>query len=87
MPPLAVNCALYAVFCVPAGKEKLVTVRVALAALIVMLSALVAVCALPSVTLTVKLLVPVAVGVPEIAPVDGASVRPAGNVPVAMLHV
>ena len=46
------------------------------------LSALVAACELASVTRTVKLLVPDPVGVPEIAPVLGASVNPAGKVPV-----
>jgi len=51
---------------------------------IVMLRDLVAVCAVgavESVTLTVKLLVPEAVGVPEIAPVDAFSVNPAGKAP------
>ena len=57
----------------------------AAAALIVMLSALVVLCA-PPVTWTVKFDVPVAVGVPEIAPVL-ASVRPAGSVPAASDHV
>ena len=36
---------------------------------------------LASVTCTVKLLVPLAVGVPEITPVLGASDSPAGKVP------
>ena len=39
-----------------------------------------------SVTLTVKLEVPVPVGVPEMTPV-GASVRPAGRVPETMDQV
>jgi hypothetical protein len=39
----------------------------------------------PSITLTVKLLDPAVVGVPEMAPLD-ASVRPPGSDPVAMLH-
>ena len=39
-----------------------------------------------SVTFTVKLLVPVAVGVPEIKPVDEVSVKPAGRLPVVMDH-
>ena len=51
------------------------------AALTVMPSAAEAVLELASVTLTVKLLVPVAVGVPEIAPVLAANDRPAGNEP------
>ena len=61
-------------------------VRVPAEAPMVMLRAFVAVWKLVSDTLTVKLLVPVAVGVPEIAPVDGVRVRPAGSVPVAMLQ-
>jgi hypothetical protein len=40
-----------------------------------------------SVTCTVKLLVPVAVGVPEITPVVGVSANPAGNVPERMDQV
>jgi hypothetical protein len=46
-----------------------------------MLSVLEAVAALASVTCTVKLLVPVAVGVPEITPVPDARVSPAGKAP------
>ena len=49
----------------------------------VMLRALVAETEFESVTRAVKLLVPVVVGVPEIAPVPGASVRPVGSVPEA----
>ena len=37
-----------------------------------------------SVTFTVKLLVPVAVGVPEIKPVVEVSVKPAGRLPVVI---
>jgi hypothetical protein len=40
-----------------------------------------------SVTATVKLDVPFAVGVPEITPVAGASVSPAGRLPEAIDHV
>ena len=47
----------------------------------VMLSALVAVPPLLSATRTVKLLVPVAVGVPEITPVLDANPTPAGRLP------
>jgi len=50
-------------------------------ALTVILSDFVAVSALASVTLTVKVLVPVPVGVPEITPVVEASASPAGKVP------
>ena len=52
-----------------------------------MLSACVAVCEFASVTLTVKLLVPVAVGVPEMTPVLGASDKPAGSVPAEIDQV
>jgi hypothetical protein len=41
----------------------------------------------PSLSNTVKLLVPVAVGVPEISPVAGARVRPAGRLPDEIDHV
>jgi hypothetical protein len=51
------------------------------AALTTMLSDLVAVSELASVTFTVKVLVPVPVGVPEISPVVEASANPAGKVP------
>ncbi len=47
----------------------------------VILSAVVAVWELASLTRTVKMLVPVPVGVPEITPVLVASVNPAGSVP------
>src|SRR5712675_2645686 len=52
-----------------------------LGALTVTLSNFVEVSKWASVTFTVKVLVPVPVGVPEITPVVDASVRPAGNVP------
>src|SRR5580704_19335670 len=41
---------------------------------------------LESVTLTVKLNVPCAVGVPEIWPVARVSVKPVGRLPPVMLH-
>jgi hypothetical protein len=53
----------------------------------VMLSARVAVWELASVTRTVKLLVPVPVGVPEINPVFGARLNPAGRPPVLIDQV
>ena len=62
----------------PLGKEVVVIEGVAPT---VRLSALVAVSELASVTCTVKLAVPVAVGVPEIVPVLGARVSPAGKLP------
>jgi hypothetical protein len=39
-----------------------------------------------SVTVTVKLAVPEAVGVPEMAPVAALSVKPAGKLPLVMVH-
>jgi hypothetical protein len=53
----------------------------------VRLSAFVAVDEAASVTFTVKLLVPMPVGVPEITPVLAASVSPAGRVPTEMDQV
>jgi hypothetical protein len=55
--------------------------------LTVMLNDCVAVCAVESVTLAVKLNVPAVVGVPEIDPLAEASVRPAGNAPELMLQL
>jgi hypothetical protein len=40
-----------------------------------------------SLTLTVKLEVPVAVGVPEMAPVEAVRVSPAGRLPDVIVHV
>ena len=76
MPPEAASVALYAIFCVPLANEVVVIEGVAPT---VRLSALVAASEWASVTCTVKLAVPVVVGVPEIVPVLGASVSPAGN--------
>jgi hypothetical protein len=53
----------------------------------VMLRDLVLVVEFESVTCTVKLLAPAAVGTPEIAPVAAVSVNPTGRVPDAMAHV
>lgn len=39
-----------------------------------------------SVTVAVKVAVPLKVGVPEIMPVDCVRLRPAGNLPEAMAH-
>src|SRR5262245_32850537 len=44
-------------------------------------------CWVPAVTVTVKVEVPVAVGVPEIWPVAAAGVGPAGSVPLAIDQV
>jgi hypothetical protein len=64
-------------------------VRVDGAVLTVMLSDLVVVSGgvLESLTCAVKLKLPVALGVPEIAPVVGLSVKPDGSEPLAKDHV
>ena len=62
----------------PLGSVAVVMVS---AAVIVMVNDLVAVCP-PPVTLTVKLNVPAAVGVPARLPADVSSVIPAGSAPV-----
>ena len=80
MPPVAASVALYAAFCVPLAKEVVVIV-IEGNALTVRLSNFVAVNELASVARTVKLLVPVPVGVPEIAPVLDPSPNPAGKAP------
>ena len=78
MPPEAASVAVKAAFCVPLGKEVVVIEGVAPT---VRLSALVAASEWASVTCTVKLAVPVAVGVPVILPDLGARVSPAGKLP------
>ena len=71
-------------FCVPFGNDVVVIEgEVAM----VMPSAFVATRELASVTCTVKVLVPVPVGVPEITPVLDANVNPAGRLPAVMDHV
>jgi hypothetical protein len=75
---VAVSVVVYALFCVPFGNEVVVTLG---GAITVKLSDFDPVRELASVTCTVKLLVPVPVGVPEITPVPAASVSPAGKVP------
>jgi hypothetical protein len=77
---VAASVALYAAFCVPVGKDVVVTLGDDLA-VTVKLRAWVAVTERESVTRTVKLLVPEPVGVPEIAPVLEASASPVGSVP------
>ena len=71
-------------FCVPFGKEEVVTF---IGATTLKLSGCAPVSELASVAWTVKLLVPVAVDVPEITPVLGARDRPAGRVPEDMDQV
>ena len=68
----------------PAGSDVVVIAR---SALMVMLRFAVAVAAAESVTFTVKLETPVALGVPVIAPVFAFTLNPVGSVPALMLHV
>src|SRR5579871_4702960 len=70
--------------CVAPGSEAVVTVN---GAMTLMLSGPVAISEFASVNCTVKLLMPLPVGVPEIIPVLEASVSPVGSVPDAMDHV
>ena len=85
VPPAAASVALYAMFCVPAANE-VVVIEGGVDATTVRVSGCVAVCDLASVICTVKLVVPAPVGVPEITPVLGASVSPAGSAPETMDH-
>jgi hypothetical protein len=71
-------------FCVPFGNEAVV-IEGEVAT--VMPSVFVATRELASVTCTVKVLVPVPVGFPEITPVLEANVNPAGKLPTVMDHV
>ncbi len=92
VPPVAVSVALYAVPCVAGGKD-VVVMEIGPpppAALTVILSGIAAVVAGGvelSTAFTVKLLVPVALGVPEIAPVAGDKLSPVGSEPLAIDHV
>lgn len=70
--------------CVAAGNEAVVTEG---GGATVILKALLDVTDLVSVTCTVKLLVPLTVGTPEMTPVPAASVNPVGAAPVVMDHV
>ena len=53
----------------------------------VRLKAFVAIAEFASVTCTVMLLVPVTVGTPEMIPVLGAKLKPAGRAPTVIDHV
>ena len=81
-PPVAVIVAEYGKDCVAVGR---VVVTIVTGGLMVIVSACVSTLPMLSSTRTVKLNVPVAVGVPVIAldgVPEGASARPAGRVPV-----
>ena len=68
----------------PAGKEVVVMFS---GTATVRLRGALAAAAMVSVTWTVKLVVPVPVGVPEITPVPGAIASPPGSAPAEMDHV
>jgi hypothetical protein len=81
VPPVADMGLEYAVFTVPAGSEAEIVNAPAdwPATTSESVTDLVWAGVPPSVTVTVKFVVPVAVGVPEIKPVVGEMVRPAGR--------
>ena len=72
---------------VPAGNEVVETEGGCAAAATVILNAFVPELFAASVTCTVKDAVPVAVGVPDITPVEVTRVRPAGNAPAIRLQL
>jgi len=85
VPEPASSIVLYTTPEVPLGNSIVVTATPGAAT--IMLSASEAVLEFASVTLTVKLLVPVAVGAPEITPVLAVSDKPAGKEPELIDHV
>jgi hypothetical protein len=87
VPPLACSVVEYAVPAVPPGSDVVVTVGGCGTAATAMLSAFVPVLFAASVTCTVNDAVPAVVGIPEIAPVDATSVKPAGRVPALIVQV
>lgn len=86
MPPVAVMGFEYAVPAVPEGSVAVIVNAGGAAAATTIERLTDLVCAgLPaSVTVAVKLVVPVAVGAPEISPVAGVRASPAGRLPVVM---
>jgi len=88
VPPLAVIGFEYAVPTVPEGSVALIANvgGAAVAMTIDSWTALVCTGLSESVTVAVKLVVPLAVGVPEIIPVADARDSPAGRLPVVMDH-
>ena len=81
MPPPAVKVPAYAVPFVPPGNDDVAIVNAGAATVIERGSALVCAGLPESLTVTVKLVVPLVVGVPEINPVFGDRVSPAGSAP------
>jgi len=70
----------------PAAKVVVVTDRAGLTTMLRFAVAVLAVGVSESVTVTVKFVVPEAVGVPEMAPVEAFRIRPAGKLPVVTVH-
>jgi hypothetical protein len=70
----------------PAGREFVVTDKAGFTTMLRFAVAVLAVGVSESVTVTVKFAVPEAVGVPEMAPVAPLRVRPAGKLPLVMVH-
>ena len=89
MPPVAVIELEYPLLTVPEGSVALIVNAAGVPEAITSESVTDLVCTGvdESATLKVKLLLPLAVGVPEIVPVDGARLRPAGSVPLVMDQV
>lgn len=84
VPPVTANVCAYAAVNVPSDNEAVLTTGAGLTTMDNDLATVVTLFA--SVAVTVKLNVPVAVGVPEITPVVAASDKPPGNAPDAMVH-
>ena len=70
----------------PAGKVAVVTDRAGFTTMLRLAVAVFAVGVSESVTVTVKFVVPEAVGVPEMTPVAPLRARPAGKLPVVTAH-
>ena len=70
----------------PAGSVVVVTDKAGFTTMVKFAVAVFAVGVSESVTVTVKLAVPDAVGVPEIAPVAALRIRPAGKLPVVTVQ-
>ena len=87
MPPAAASVAEYNVPTVPCGSTTVVTANGATSTVIDSLADAVAAGVSESVTVTVKSAVPTADEVPEIIPVAGCSLSPAGNAPAVIDQV
>ena len=85
VPPLACKVVEYAVPTVPLGNDVVVTVGGCAATVI--FNTFVPVLFAASVTCAVNDIVPAAIGVPEIAPVDATRLNPAGSVPALTLQL